>query len=62
MSKKPSKPKPGYLERIISQALTNGVKAGVQHVIVEHEQNCPMLKGGKRCTCEPEITFTEGSA
>lgn len=62
MSKKQSNPKPAYLAKVISQALANGVKPGLTHVIVEHEAQCPMLKGEKRCTCEPEITFTEGRA
>jgi hypothetical protein len=62
MSKQPSKPAKGYLDRVIAQALAAGVKPGVHHVVVEHDLNCPMLRGKKHCTCEPEITICGGSA
>jgi hypothetical protein len=62
MSKKPTKPQIGYLDRVISQALATGIKPGVHHVIVEHELTCPALNGEQKCTCKPEISICEGSA
>lgn len=62
MSKKPHQPKPGYLEQVIATALAKGIKPGVHHVIVEHEDTCPMINGGTHCTCKPEITICEGTA
>lgn len=60
---KPGKaPAPGYLEQVISMALRRGPAPGVHHVVVEHEDHCPMINGGHDCTCAPDITFTEGNA
>jgi len=54
---------PGYLERAIAQVLAAGVKPGaVCHVVVEHQDGCPMLRGERRCTCNPTVTRCEGEA
>jgi hypothetical protein len=62
MSKKPIPEGPEYLQRLIEKTLANGIKPGVHHVIVEHDDTCPMINGGTHCTCKPEITICEGSA
>lgn len=60
------KPKPAatpeYLHRAIAQVLAAGVKPGVVHVVVEHQDDCPMLSGERRCACIPTVTRCEGEA
>lgn len=63
MTKKPEPAvSPGYLDRVIAQILAVGIRDGVHHVIVEHQDGCPMLRGERRCTCNPTVTVCQGEA
>ncbi|MFB3907917.1 MAG: hypothetical protein ACE15D_05905 [Candidatus Eisenbacteria bacterium] len=45
---------PAYLEKIAR--LTRDLPRGsLAHVEVLHDDDCPMLRGKRRCTCDPDV-------
>lgn len=62
MTNRPTKPIPAYVQEAVRLATAKGTTTGVHHVVVEHDDHCSMLKGGKTCTCEATVTLCEGSA
>lgn len=52
-----------YQQRIIL-ALQNTEQQFDPEVItlnIQHDDDCPVLKGGKKCNCVPDIHFTVGN-
>lgn len=45
---------PDYLERVL--ALGGDLGAGVHHVTVSHDHDCPKLHGG-RCACDALVEY-----
>ena len=47
----------GYLHRLFSpEVMDKAVRGKVTLVSVAHDDDCPMVNGGKECTCVPDIS------
>jgi len=51
----------GYMDKVLALGAELATKHPTGHAVIEvrHDRKCPILNGGKRCRCDPEVVLVE---
>ena len=52
----------GYLSRVLALATAMRVRSGeIVEIVVSHDEPCEVLRGGRCCSCHPDIALRRGA-